>query len=88
MHYAAATMNFRINFKDNIFKDLCPGLCLHGKWCFLSIESGLVYKKKVHLLSLKCGFQTTLKLVGNTFQLGLAILFQISSNGLEISQLN
>jgi len=46
----------------------------------LSFESELVYKKEMHLLSLKCGFQTTSKLVGNTFQLSLAILFQMSSN--------
>lgn len=25
MYYAAATTNFGINFKDNIFKDVCPG---------------------------------------------------------------
>lgn len=80
MNYAAATTNFRINFKDNNFKGLCPGPCLHGKWCFLSFESGLVYKEEVHLLSLKCGFQTALKLVGNIFQLSLAILFRMNAN--------
>lgn len=38
MHYTAATVNFRVNFKDNIFKDLCPGSCLHGKWMLLSLS--------------------------------------------------
>lgn len=80
MHYAAATMNFRINFKDNIFKDLCRGPCIHGKWCFLSFELEIVYNEEVHLLSLKCSLHTALKLVGNIFQLSLAILFQMSSN--------
>lgn len=89
MHYAAATMNFRINFKDDIFKDLCPGPCIHGKWCFLSFELEILYKEKVYLFSLKCSLHTALKLVGIFFfQLSLAILFQVNSNWLEIFQMN
>lgn len=84
MHYAEATMNFRINFKDNIFKDLCPGPCIRWKWCFLSFELEILYKEEVHLLSLKSSLRTTLKLVGNIFQLSLAILFQMNLNWLEI----
>lgn len=84
MRYAAATMNFRINFKDNIFKDLCPGPCIHGKWCFLPFELEILYKEGVHQLRLKHSLNTALKMVGNVFQVSLAISFQMNSHWLEI----
>lgn len=57
MYYAAATMNFRINVKDNIFKDLCPGP-VSWKMVLLTFSDRAHLQDRSPPAQSKCDFQT------------------------------